>query len=58
MKSFRHYGTKLWRRTLLRCGKRDRTSWEIMGKIADSWLPQPHTIHPRPQHRFAVNHSR
>jgi RNA-directed DNA polymerase len=58
MKAFRHYVTKLWRRTLLRRGQRDRTTWEIMGKIADNWLPQPRTIHPRPQHRFAVNHSR
>ena len=58
MGAFRHYVTKLWRRTLLRRGQKDRTRWDRMTKLADTWLPKQRTLHPRPQHRFAVNHSR
>jgi RNA-directed DNA polymerase len=58
MSAFRHYVTKLWRRTLRRRGQRDTTTWERIGRLADRWLPKPRTLHPRPQHRFAVNHSR
>ena len=58
MSAFRHYVTKLWRRTLRRRGQRDKTSWVQIGKLAEAWLPKPRTLHPRPQHRFAVTHSR
>ena len=58
MSAFRHYVMKLWRRTLRRRGQRDYTSWERIGRLADAWLPKPRTLHPRPQHRFTVNHSR
>ena len=58
MSAFRHCVMKLWRRTLRRRGQRDYTTWERIGQLADVWLPKPRTLHPRPQHRFAVNYSR
>ena len=58
MSAFRHYVMKLWRRTLRRRGQRDKTSWDRIAQLADAWLPKQRTLHPRPQHRFAVNHSR
>ena len=56
--AFRHYVTKLWLRTLRRRSQRRGLTWERIGRLADKWLPKARTLHPRPQARFAVRHSR
>ena len=56
--AFRHHVTDLWRRTLRRRGQKNRMTWERIGKLADHWLPKPRILHPWPQQRFAVRHSR
>lgn len=58
MGAFRYYVTKLWLRTLRRRSQRRGLTWEKIGRLADEWLPKQRTLHPRPQARFAVNHSR
>ena len=56
--AFRHYVTKLWLRTLRRRSQRRGITWDRIGRLADKWLPKTRTLHPRPQARFAVKHSR
>ena len=56
--AFRYHVTDLWRRSLKRRGQKDRTTWERMTKIADTWLPKPRVLHPWPEQRFAVKHPR
>jgi group II intron reverse transcriptase/maturase len=58
MSAFHHFVMKLWRRALRRRGQRDYTSWDRIERLTDAWLPKPRTLHPWPQARFAVNHSR
>ena len=55
LKTFRFCDVGLWRRTLLRRGKRDRTTWERMTRIADDHLPRPRIIHPWPSQPSASN---
>ena len=56
--AFRHHVARLWLRTLRRRSQKDKFAWERMEKLADDWLPQPKTLHPWPNVRFAVRHSR
>ncbi len=56
--AFRHHVRRLWMRTLRRRSQKDRFSWERMQRLADDWLPQPRILHPWPNIRFAVKHSR
>ncbi len=58
LSAFRYYVTDLWRRTLRRRSQRDGFTWDRMTKLANDWLPQPRILHPWPQQRFAVTHSR
>ena len=48
----------LWLRTLRRRSQKDQTTWERITKLADDFLPQPRILHPWPNRRFAVTHSR
>jgi RNA-directed DNA polymerase len=53
-----HHITILWLRTLQRRSQKDRTTWQRIAKIAADFLPQPTTLHPWPNMRFAVTHPR
>jgi RNA-directed DNA polymerase len=55
---FRDEVIKGWWRALSRRSQRSSLGWEQMKKLANEWLPQPHTLHPWPNQRFAVKHSR
>ena len=56
--AFRTHVTRLWLRTLRTRSQKDRYEWDRMRKIANDWLPQPRILHPWPNVRFAVRHSR
>jgi group II intron reverse transcriptase/maturase len=55
---FRHHVARLWLRTLRRRSQKDKFAWERLEKLADDWLPKPTILHPWPNVRFAVRHSR
>ena len=55
---FRHHVARLWLRTLRRRSQKDKFAWERLRKLADDWLPKPTILHPWPNVRFAVRHSR
>ena len=56
--AFRDHVKRAWLRTLKRRGNRDKTSWSLMKKLADDFLPKPRLIHPWPDQRFARHHPR
>jgi len=58
LSAFRHFVTVLWRRTLRRRSQKDGFTWDRMTKLVDDWLPQPRILHPWPDARFAVKHTR
>ena len=47
--AFRHHVVDLWRRTLLRRGQRDRTTWGRIDEAGRRWLPTPRILHPWPR---------
>jgi group II intron reverse transcriptase/maturase len=56
--SFRDEVVRGWWKSLRRRSQRHALNWERMKKLADAWLPQPEILHPWPNQRFAVRHSR
>ena len=56
--AFRHHVVALWRCSLSRRSQKGAITWQRIKQIADDWLPQPKILHPWPQQRFAVRHSR
>jgi group II intron reverse transcriptase/maturase len=58
LNAFRYYVERIWLRALRRRSQKDKLAWERIEKLADDWLPQPRILHPWPQQRFAVKHSR
>ena len=56
--AFRYHVTNLWRRTLRRRSQKDGFTWARMTRLVNDWLPKPRTLHPWPEKRFAVRHSR
>ena len=56
--AFRGHIVRLWLRVLRRRSQKDHFAWERMWRLADEWLPQPRILHPWPNVRFAVRHSR
>ncbi len=58
LSAFRHHVAALWRRTLRRRSQKDGFTWERMTQLVDHWLPAPRILHPWPNQRFAVRHSR
>ncbi len=56
--AFRHHVARHWLRTLRRRSQKDKFAWERLEKLADDWLPKPKILHPWPNARFAVRHSR
>jgi RNA-directed DNA polymerase len=55
---FRYHVTDLWRRSLRRRSQTSTLTWDRMTRIANDWLPKPQILHPWPNQRFAVKHSR
>ena len=58
LEAFRHHVCEQWLRTLRRRGQKDHTTWERITRLAATWLPKPHVLHPWPSIRFAVRHPR
>ena len=58
IRAFRYYVERLWLRSLRCRSQKDKFKWQRMEKLADEWLPAPKILHPWPQQRFAVRHSR
>jgi group II intron reverse transcriptase/maturase len=58
LESFRFHVVDLWRRTLRRRSQKDGTRWTRMQSLAEDFLPKPRILHPWPDERFAVRHSR
>jgi RNA-directed DNA polymerase len=56
--AFRHHVVALWRCSLSRRSQKGAITWQRIKQIADDWLPQPKILHPWPQQRLAVRHSR
>ena len=55
---FRKYVVWHWLRALRRRSQRWRISWSRMRIIATRYLPPPKILHPWPEQRFCVTHSR
>ena len=55
---FRDRVLALWWRTLRRRSQKRRISWTRILGLAQRWLPQPRTLHPFPDARFAATHLR
>lgn len=58
MGAFRRHVVRLWLRTLRRRSQRRGLTWDRIDRLADKWLPKPKILHPWPDQRFAVRHSR
>jgi hypothetical protein len=58
LSAFRHYVVELWRRALRRRSQKDRTTWTVVDRLAERWLPKPRISHPWPSQRFRVKHPR
>lgn len=56
--AFRYHVVDLWRRTLRRRSQKDHMTWTRVERVANAWLPPPRILHPWPDRRFAVKHSR
>ncbi len=56
--AFRRRVVALWYRSLRRRSQRDRTTWERMSTLIERFLPPVHILHPWPERRFCVKHSR
>lgn len=52
--AYRHHVLDLWRRSLRRCGQKDRTKWVRMDRLAAEWLPPARVLHPWPEDRLVV----
>jgi RNA-directed DNA polymerase len=55
---FRKRVTQLWWKTLRRRGQRRRATWPKVLRLAQRWLPKARILHPWPEQRFDVKHSR
>jgi len=56
--AFRDRVLALWWRTLRRRSQKHRISWTRTLALAQRWLPQPSTLHPFADARFAATHLR
>ncbi|QCO00030.1 group II intron reverse transcriptase/maturase (plasmid) [Azospirillum argentinense] len=55
---FRRCVTVLWKQSPQRRSQRADLTWGRIRRLADDWLPTPKILHPWPNVRFAVKHSR
>ena len=58
LSAFRYHSSIIWFRSLRRRGQRHRLTWERMIRLIKRFLPSPRVLHPWPNHRFNVKHSR
>ena len=58
LNAFRSHASDLWLRALRRRSQRHRLTWTRMARLKDQWLPRPRILHPWPNRRFDVKHSR
>ena len=56
--SFRAEVARRWQQTLGRRSQKGALSWAQVNRLATAWLPKPRVLHPWPNQRFAVKHSR
>jgi len=49
---------RLWRSVLVRRSQRAQVRWGRLFPILYRWIPQPRTLHPYPDARFAATHPR
>lgn len=56
--AFRYHVMQKWQRVLRRRSQKDRTAWARMNQLAERWLPAVKLLHPWPEARFSVKHSR
>jgi RNA-directed DNA polymerase len=58
MSAFRAHIGERWFRSLRRRSQRHRMTWERMGRLINRFLPPVRVLHPWPDQRFRVTHSR
>ena len=58
LSAFRYYAKCLWLHVLRSRSQKAKFAWERIEKLADDWLPKPQILHPWPNQRFSVRHSR
>jgi hypothetical protein len=46
----------LWRSVLVRRSQRAQMRWARLSPVLNRWVPQPRTLHPYPDARFAATH--
>jgi RNA-directed DNA polymerase len=55
---FRYNISIMWFQSLRRRSQRHRLTWERMCRLIERFLPSPRVLHPWPDQRFRVTHSR
>jgi group II intron reverse transcriptase/maturase len=58
LEAFHHHILEIWRRVLKRRSQKDHTTWDVMTRLGDQWLPKPRILHPWPTQRFVAKHPR
>ncbi len=58
VRNVRHHIKVRWYLSLARRSQRTRLSWRRMNVVAAKYLPTPTVLHPWPEQRFRVTHSR
>ena len=48
----------LWRSVLVRRSQGAQVRWARLSPVLTRWIPQPRTLHPYPDARFAASHPR
>ena len=58
LRAFRREVGRLWLQMLRRRSQRSRMTWKRFVQLITQYLPPPRILHPYPEERFAVKHSR
>ena len=58
LSAFRYHISIMWIQSLRRRSQRHRLTWERMCCLIERFLPPPRVLHPWPDQRFRVTHSR
>jgi RNA-directed DNA polymerase len=58
LSAFRYHISIMWFQSLRRRSQRHRLTWERMCRLIERFLPSPRVLHPWPDQRFRVTHSR
>ncbi len=54
LSKLRYEVARLWYRTLRRRSQKTTTTWAVMGRLEQRWLPLPRVMHPYPNQRLRV----